>query len=65
VNDRSYLAAYETRTGAMWREFRELATEEVGDDVGAVHDACESAQRTFDALIETFRPLACTEAGAC
>jgi heme oxygenase len=53
----SYFHGFGERTGAMWRDFRQLAADEVGDDETALRDACDSAQRTFDALISTFRPL--------
>jgi heme oxygenase len=53
----SYFHGFGERTGAMWREFRQMAEAEVGDDADAMQAACESAQRTFDALLETFRPL--------
>lgn len=53
----SYFHGFGDRTGAMWRDFRIVATEEVGDDEAALQAACDSAQRTFDALLTTFRPL--------
>lgn len=56
----SYFHGFGERTGAMWRDFRLVAADEVGDDEDALHAACDSARRTFDALIATFRPLGAT-----
>lgn len=54
----SYFHGHGKSTGAMWREFRQLATAEVGDDAAGRRTACAAAARTFDALITTFEPLA-------
>jgi heme oxygenase (biliverdin-IX-beta and delta-forming) len=53
----SYFHGFGERTGAMWREFRQVAVDEVGHEAAALRAACNSAQRTFEALISTFRPL--------
>ncbi len=53
----SYFNGYGERTGAMWREFRQRAAAEVGDDAAAQRMACRAAVQTFDALIATFEPL--------
>lgn len=53
----SYFHGYGQRTGAMWREFRQKAVEEVGNDPAALRAASDAAKATFTALIQTFRPL--------
>jgi heme oxygenase (biliverdin-IX-beta and delta-forming) len=54
----SYFHGHGERTGAMWRDFRLLAVAEVGDDTAARRTACHAAQRTFQALLDDFEPLA-------
>lgn len=53
----SYFHGYGDRTGAMWREFRNVANQEVGDDETAIGTAAHSAAQTFSALIRTFQAL--------
>lgn len=50
----SYFHGHGDRTGAMWRDFRQRATAEVGDNEAGRLAACRAAERTFDALIATF-----------
>jgi heme oxygenase len=57
----SYFHGFGERTGAMWREFRELAATEVGPGREALETACREAERTFDALLATFEPIATFE----
>lgn len=57
----SYFHGFGERTGSLWREFRERAAEEVGPRPEAIEAACREAERTFDALITTFEPLAIVE----
>ncbi|SEL60254.1 Heme oxygenase [Roseateles sp. YR242] len=57
----SYFHGFGGRTGAMWREFRLLAQQEVGTDAQAQADASRGAVQTFTALIDTFGAL---DAGA-
>ena len=54
----SYFHGYGEHTGAMWREFRQRAADEVGSGAEAVEAACRGAERTFDALLDTFAPIA-------
>jgi heme oxygenase len=54
----SYFHGYGEHTGAMWREFRQRAAAEVGCGAEAVDAACRAAERTFDALLDTFAPIA-------
>jgi heme oxygenase len=50
----SYFHGHGAATGAMWRDFREVITRELGHDDTAARSACHSAQRTFVALCEVF-----------
>ncbi len=52
-----YFHGFGERTGAMWREFRQLVTQQVGQDAAAHEAACQAAQQTFQALIETFESM--------
>jgi len=52
-----YFHGFGNRTGAMWREFRELAQREVGTQAHDQSDACRGAVQTFKALIDTFAVL--------
>lgn len=54
----SYFHGFGGETGVMWNNFRVLAALEVGESSRATVLACESAKRTFAALIELFAPLA-------
>lgn len=56
----SYFHGFGARTGAMWREFRLLAQDEVGHDAARQTAACRAAVQTFEALLATFAPLAIT-----
>ncbi len=49
-----YFNGFGERTGAMWREFRQVAQAEAGGHETAVQSACRAAQQTFDALILRF-----------
>lgn len=53
----SYFHGYGERTGAMWREFRLLAEQEIGADPAQRDLACRAARQTFEALIATFEPM--------
>jgi len=53
----SYFHGYGSRTGAMWREFRQKAVAEVGSEPAHLRAASAAARATFSALIATFRPL--------
>lgn len=53
----SYFHGYGERTGAMWREFRQRAATEIGDQPADRRVACRAATQTFDALIAAFEPL--------
>lgn len=52
-----YFHGHGPRTGAMWREFREVIAHEVGDGEAATDTACDSARRTFAALRHVFEGL--------
>ncbi len=54
----SYFNGFGGETGVMWTNFRVLAALEVGESSRATALACQSAKRTFAALIELFAPLA-------
>lgn len=53
----SYFHGHGERTGALWREFRLLAEQEIGADPARRRLACRAAEQTFEALIATFEPL--------
>ncbi|MET0334678.1 MAG: biliverdin-producing heme oxygenase [Rhizobacter sp.] len=53
----SYFHGHGARTGAMWRDFREVITRELGDTETAIDAACTSARRTFTALCSVFKAL--------
>ncbi|UXH80353.1 biliverdin-producing heme oxygenase [Roseateles amylovorans] len=53
----SYFHGFGDRTGAMWREFRQLLTREVGETPEQIDAACRAAMQTFQALITTFEGL--------
>lgn len=57
-----YFQGFGDGTGAMWREFREVAAREIGESPQDVADACAGARRTFAALIALFAPA--LEAGS-
>ena len=59
----SYFHGFGGATGAMWRDFRVVASLEIGESSRAVVQACKSAKRTFAALIGLFEPLAPAVAG--
>ena len=46
----AYFTGWGSRTGSMWRQFRELLEIEVGVLPGPRAQACEAACQTFDAL---------------
>lgn len=54
----SYFHGFGGEAGAMWANFRLLAALEIGDSSRNTLRACQSAKRTFGALIELFAPLA-------
>jgi heme oxygenase len=54
----SYFHGFGGETGVMWNNFRVLASLEIGDSSRAAVRACQSAKRTFAALIDLFAPLA-------
>ncbi|WP_431051785.1 biliverdin-producing heme oxygenase [Roseateles sp. L2-2] len=53
----AYFHGFGTRTGAMWREFRQLAQAEAGGSEQDRAAACQAAVDTFQALIATFGPV--------
>ncbi len=53
----SYFHGFGERTGAMWKEFRELAQAEVGDAPADRALAVRAAEQTFEALMLTMGPL--------
>lgn len=54
----SYFHGFGGEAGAMWANFRLLAALEIGDSARNTLRACQSARRTFGALIDLFAPLA-------
>lgn len=50
----SYFNGYGEHSGPMWRQFRETAVAELGEQPAAVRSACNAAVRCFDALIAVF-----------
>jgi heme oxygenase len=54
----SYFHGFGGETGVMWNNFRVLASLEIGDSSRDTVRACQSAKRTFAALIDLFGPLA-------
>lgn len=54
----SYFHGFGGQTGGMWADFRMIAAHEIGDSSESTLQACESARRTFAALIDLFAPLA-------
>jgi heme oxygenase len=60
----SYFHGFGGDSAAMWSNFRVLAALEIGDSSRDIVHACQSARRTFGALIELFAPLAPAEAVA-
>jgi len=54
----SYFHGFGGETGAMWANFRLQAALEIGDSPRHTLRACQSAKRTFAALIDLFGPLA-------
>jgi heme oxygenase len=54
----SYFHGFGGETGAMWSNFRVLASLEIGEASRDTVRACQSARRTFGALIDLFEPLA-------
>ena len=57
----SYFHGFGGETGAMWANFRAQAALEIGGSSRDTVSACQSAKRTFAALIELFAPLAAKE----
>jgi heme oxygenase len=53
----TYFHGFGERTGAMWREFRQLAQAHAGADEAAQADALRGAAQTFEALLHTFAAL--------
>jgi len=53
-----YFEGFGEATGAMWRDFRLTASEEIGDSPQAIALACETARQTFAAMVDTFAVLA-------
>ena len=58
----SYFHGFGGETGAMWANFRVQAALEIGDSSRNTVRACQSAKRTFAALIDLFASLAPPEA---
>jgi heme oxygenase len=54
----SYFHGFGGETGVMWSNFRVLASLEIGESSRDTVRACQSAKRTFAALIDLFAPLA-------
>ncbi len=54
----SYFHGFGGETGVMWDNFHVLASLEIGESSRSTVKACQSARRTFAALIELFAPLA-------
>lgn len=54
----SYFHGFGGETGVMWNNFRVLSALKIGESSRATVLACQSAKRTFGALIEVFAPLA-------
>jgi heme oxygenase len=54
----SYFHGFGGETGVMWNNYRVLASLEIGESSRATVRACQSAKRTYAALIELFAPLA-------
>jgi len=54
----SYFHGFGGQTAAMWSNFRVLASLEIGESSRSTVRACQSARRTFAALIDLFMPLA-------
>ena len=54
----SYFHGFGGETGVMWNNFRVLASLEIGESSRDTVRACQSARRTFAALIDLFAPLA-------
>ena len=54
----SYFHGFGAETGVMWNNFRVLASLEIGESSRSTVRACQSARRTFAALIDLFAPLA-------
>ena len=57
----SYFHGFGGETPAMWSNFRVLAALEIGDSSRDTVKACQSAHRTFAALIALFAPLAAAD----
>lgn len=53
-----YFHGFGDATGAMWRDFRLTASQEIGDSPHAIDQACEAARRTFAAMTNVFATLA-------
>jgi heme oxygenase (biliverdin-IX-beta and delta-forming) len=53
----SYFHGFGGQAGQMWRDYRVLASLEIGESSNAMARACRSAKRTFGALIDLFEPL--------
>lgn len=53
-----YFHGFGDATGAMWRDFRLTASQEIGDSPHAIDRACEAARRTFAAMTDVFAILA-------
>ena len=52
-----YFEGFGDATGAMWRDFRQVSSEEIGDSPQAVAAACEAAKNTFEAMLDAFALL--------
>lgn len=57
----SYFHGFGGETGVMWNNFRVLTALEIGESSRATMLACQSAKRTFGALLELFAPLAAAD----
>lgn len=57
----SYFHGFGGETGLMWNNFRVLASLEIGESSRGTVLACQSARRTFQAMIDLFAPLAAVD----
>jgi heme oxygenase len=57
----SFFHGFGGETAAMWANFRILAALEIGDTSRARLRACQSAQRTYAALLDSIAPLAASD----
>lgn len=53
----SYFHGFGDETGAMWNDFRDVISTEIGDSLSDRQLACQSAKLTFGALVDLFESL--------